>query len=97
MDENCKDCPYIKNLDDRVDKLENTMEGVEKDMSEIKISQGKAEEKVITIFKSLQKIESSVDKIKDSKNNFIKGIASGVAVTVIAAFYRKHLRYFTGK
>ncbi|WP_373845056.1 hypothetical protein [Clostridium sp.] len=94
MDDNCKDCPYIKNLDDRVDKLENTIEGVEKDVSKIKISQGKSEEKVATIFKSLQKIESSVDKIKDSKNNFIRGIASGVAVTVIAAFLLQAFKVF---
>ncbi|WP_368488799.1 hypothetical protein [Clostridium sp. BJN0013] len=94
MENSCKDCVYVTNLKQGVDELKSDVKDVDRRVVEMEVGAGETKEQVKTIFNMLTKIEKSVDEINKSKNKFITGIASGVAVTVIAAFLLQAFKVF---
>ncbi|MBV4423662.1 hypothetical protein [Clostridium tyrobutyricum] len=88
MNENCRECPYIQNLEDRVGKLEGAMEGVEKDVSEIKVNLASNKEQVKTIFEKLKEIKDSILKLStDIKNIQLEPAnnAEKIKITIITS------------
>lgn len=65
----CQNCPYVKALEKRVNKLEVGMDNVEKDISEIRIGQAETKQQITTIFNTLKRIEESVEKISIKLEN----------------------------
>lgn len=65
----CQNCPYVRELEKRVDKLEGSMEGVQKDISEIRVGQAETKQQITTIFNTLKRIEESVEKISIKLEN----------------------------
>ena len=63
MEQNCKDCVLINNLDRRVVALENEVEEIKKEISDIKQLNARAEEKFDRIFNMLETIQKTIDKI----------------------------------
>lgn len=63
MEQNCKDCVYIINLDKRVVALESEVEEIKKEISDIKQLNARAEEKFDRIFNILETIQKTIDKI----------------------------------
>lgn len=59
----CENCPFYRELEKRVDKLEASMEGVQKDISDIRVNQAETKQQITTIFVTLKRIEESVEKI----------------------------------
>lgn len=94
MEKSCKDCVYVINLQQSVDNLKGDVKDVDKRVVDMEVGAGETKEQVKTIFNMLTKIEKNVDEIKNSKNKFITGIASGVTITVIAAFLLQAFKIF---
>ncbi len=63
MEQNCKDCVYIFNLDKRVVALESEVEEIKKEIADIKQLNARAEEKFDRIFNILETIQKTIDKI----------------------------------
>ncbi|APM39385.1 hypothetical protein [Clostridium kluyveri] len=92
--ENCKDCAYMLNLNKDVSEIKENIKDTDKRVGEMEVWAGETKGQVKTIFNMLTKIEKSVDEINKSKNKFLTGIASGVAITVIATFLLQILKTF---
>lgn len=94
MENSCKDCVYVTNLRQDADELKGDVKDVDKRVVDMEIEAGETKEQMKTIFKTLAEIKSDVKEIKNSKNKFMTGIMSGVAVTVVAAFLLQIFKTF---
>lgn len=65
MENNCKDCVQIANLDKRVTKLEQQVERVVADIAEVDKNTKVSEEQIKMIFKILNEIKDSIKQIAD--------------------------------
>jgi len=94
MENGCKDCVYVTNLHQDVDELKGDVKDVDKRVVDMEVEAGETKEQVKTVFNILGEIKSDVKEIKNSRNRFMTGIISGVAVTVIAAFLLQTFKTF---
>lgn len=94
MENSCKDCVYVENLQKDVDELKGDVKDVDKRVGDMEIEAGERKEQTKTIFNTLTEIKGDVKEIKNSKNKFITGIISGVTITVIAAFLLQTFKIF---
>jgi hypothetical protein len=94
MEKSCKDCLYIINLRQDVTELKGDVKDVDKRAGDMEVGAGERKEQMKTIFNTLAEIKEDVKEIKKSKNKFITGIASGVTITVIAAFLLQTFKVF---
>lgn len=94
MENSCKDCVYVTNLRQDVDELKGDVKDVDKRVVDMEVEAGETKEQVKTVFNVLAEIKSDVKEIKNSKNRFMTGIISGIAVTVIAAFLLQTFKTF---
>ena len=94
MENSCKDCVYVTNLRQDADELKGDVKDVDKRVVDMEIEAGKTKDQMKTIFNALAEIKSDVKEIKNSKNKFMTGIMSGVAVTVVAAFLLQIFKTF---
>ncbi|QCH28092.1 hypothetical protein [Clostridium tyrobutyricum] len=94
MENSCKDCLYVTNLRQDVDELKGDVKDVDKRVVDMEVEAGETKEQVKTVFNVLAEIKSDVKEIKNSKNRFMTGIISGVAVTVIATFLLQIFKTF---
>jgi len=94
MENSCKDCVYVANLKQDVAEVKGDVKDVDRRVGDMEVGAGETKEQVKTIFNLLGEIKGDVKEIKNSRNKFITGIMSGVAVTVIAAFLLQTFKTF---
>lgn len=94
MDDNCKDCVYVLNVRQDVVELKADVKDVDKRVGDMEAGAEGRKEQMKTIFSSLAEIKADVKEIKGSKNKFLSGIASGVAIAIIVAFLLQAFKIF---
>jgi peptidoglycan hydrolase CwlO-like protein len=94
MEIKCKDCVYVLNLRQDVTELKTDVKDVDKRVGDMEVGAGETKEQMKTIFNNLSEIKGDVKEIKNSKSKFLSGIASGVAIAIIAAFLLQAFRVF---
>lgn len=96
MDEKCKDCVYMQNVDKRVSELEDIVKSLEDRVKDIEKNTAVSDEQIKMIFKILNEIKDSIKQIADKIDEIekrparrwdetIKTIVT-VAVTAVVTF-----------
>lgn len=102
-EEKCRDCPYVKSLENRVGKVEGTLENLEKDVTDIKVKSGERKQQMITLFNQNKQINSNILDIKKTVENFkenstfknlIRDIVKGASIAIIVAFLLQAFKVF---
>lgn len=52
----CKNCPYVQNVKERVEKLERITEDVQKDIGVIKVTSAERKQQMVTLFNQLKEM-----------------------------------------
>lgn len=94
MDATCKDCTFVVDLRRDVGILQNDIKSVDSRLQEVEKSDATREQQMKTVDEKLDKIDKGIEEIKQSKERFITGIISGVAIAVIAAFVLQAFKIF---
>lgn len=94
MEIKCKDCVYVLNLRQDVTELKTDVKDVDRRVGDMEVGAGETKAQMKTIFNNLSEIKEDVKEIKNSKSKFLSGIASGVAIAIIAAFLLQSFKLF---
>lgn len=69
MDDKCKDCPYIKGVEDDVTRLRNDIRDIYGRLGDVEVTVGKKEEQINNIFDILEEIKNSIKSINVALNS----------------------------
>lgn len=94
MSESCKDCAYVMDLRRDVEDLKKNVKDIDKRVGDMEVGAGESRQQIKTVFNMLKSIGDDVNDIKNSRNKFFAGIASGVAITVITAIILQAIKIF---
>lgn len=90
MVEDCKDCVYIKEMGRRVEALEKNDREYEKRITELERRSDSNQERVDMIFKilneikmSIEKISNKIDEIESRPNKLLWGVLGTIAGAII--------------
>lgn len=100
MNEDCKDCIYIKNVEARLTKVEGVVEGLQKDVTKTKLDFTANNEQMKNVTSTLEKLEVKIDRLdnkidklesKPAQNweNLIKTIITVIATAAVTYFISK--------
>ncbi|QAT39540.1 hypothetical protein [Clostridium sp. JN-9] len=90
--EKCKDCMYITNMQEKIEKLEQDVTELEVKVNTIETENAVSREKIDSICSSISRIEKSIEKIADKieQNNqrpvaLLYSAAGGIIIALIIA------------
>ena len=59
----CKDCVYIKQLEERCKRLEEVDKTMDERVKRLELNEGRFEERMVTLFNMITEIKTSIDKL----------------------------------
>lgn len=90
----CKECTLFNVLQRDVNEQKEEIKKIDTRLQDVEKINSAKEEQMKNFDEKLDGIAVDVKEIKTSKNKFISGIMSGVAITVIAALILQALKVF---
>jgi predicted nuclease with TOPRIM domain len=94
--ENCKECIYINNLSEKLEKLEKDVSELESKVSRIETENAISKEKIDAICASIARIEKSIEKIAEKieqRDQKPISLLWGVLASVITALLISGLKF----
>ncbi|MBV1817348.1 hypothetical protein KUA25_04645 [Bacteroidales bacterium MSK.15.36] len=100
MNEDCKDCIYIKNVEDRITKVENAVEILQRDVTDTKLNFAASNTQMKSIAVSLEKLEKKIDNISNKVDSLEKKPGKrwdDLTKTIITVIATAAVTYFISK
>jgi uncharacterized coiled-coil DUF342 family protein len=80
LDENCKDCPYVQNLKDDIKSLKTEVKDLDERVIVVEKFSASGGEQIKMIFKMLNEIKCSIDKIGNKLEDINKNAVNSTKV-----------------